>query len=809
MIKRFKIILIVLILLSGLSAVPANAEIKQTRLPGGVPIVDTQEIAELQARIKNIKKFRPTVALVLSGGGAKGISHVGVIKYLESIGMPIDVILGTSMGGLVGGMYSLGYSSSELEEIIKNIDWNASLTDDIPRDYISYTENKYKEKYILSFPFYYSKEDFLKMRRREDDGYGNNKRYEPIHLGAGGDDPSKLVKENILGSLPSGFIFGQNVSNLLSSLTIGYQDSMKFIDLPIPFICISTEMVTGKAKIWTSGKLTTALRSTMSIPGIYAPVRVDGMVLVDGGMRDNYPTDIAKYLGIDFIIGVDLAQGFRTYNQLNNLADIILQGVTMLGRESYENNLKDSDVTIKPELNEYGMMSFDKESLDTIMKRGYEAAEKQAKNLKALKKRIGSSGLVYNNKRLHINNDKFSISSIRLSGINDRESKHIMDMLHMDVRKKIGKEDLHKAVATIYGTKAFDYVTYELQGREEPYRLDLNCKKGPLHKAGFGARIDTDEIVSVLMNLGWNVHKLQGSVFDFVGKIGMNPYVGLHYYYMGNNGPTFNVTAKFRYVGHTKLNWNESRFNADYSNMKEEIFFSNISWSKFDLKTGLRNDFYKVNSIFTDNKQLEKYDLNSIKNSFVSLFLNARTDTFDSGYFPTKGFTIGIDYSWVFAGLQNKINPFSVLHFDAKTAINFGRMLTVIPSVNARLIIGKGSVPLPYINVVGGSVEGRYMNQQIPFIGVNNLCAAEDIMTVFRTDFRFKLFKNNFLTAIINVADSFPNMVDILSFENRRDFLGIGIEYAYDSIIGPIKANIHWSSVDKRPGIYLSVGYDF
>ena len=101
------------------------------------------------------------------------------------------------------------------------------------------------------------------------------------------------------------------------------------------------------------------------------------------------------------------------------------------------------------------------------------------------------------------------------------------------------------------------------------------------------------------------------------------------------------------------------------------------------------------------------------------------------------------------------------------------------------------------------------MNQQIPFIGVNNLCAAEDIMTVFRTDFRFKLFKNNFLTAIINVADSFPNMVDILSFENRRDFLGLGIEYAYDSIIGPIKANIHWSSVDKRPGIYLSVGYDF
>lgn len=774
--------------------------------------MDTLDLKAIRSKLEEIKKTRPTVALVLSGGGAKGASHVGVIKYIEELGIPVDVVLGTSMGGLVGGFYSLGYDVEELEEIIRTIDWNSALTDDISRDYISYAENKYREKYVLSFPFYYDKKEFLRMRGLDSQLAELEHKYDALRLGAEEKDTDKLVKDNLLGSLPAGFIFGQNVNNILSSYTIGYQDDIKFGNLPKPFVCVATEMVTGKAKIWTAGKLNVALRSTMSIPGVFSPVRVDGMVLVDGGMRDNYPTDIARYLDPDFIIGVDLSQGFRGYNNLNNLAEIIWQGVDMLGRESYERNAKETEVTIKPKLTEYGMMSFDKASIDTIMQRGYAAAVEQTDNLLAIKALIGErkSALSAPRKATNINKTLLTVSGIEITGVNDQESLYLMDKFKLDIKKPVSRDDINNAVATIYGTKSFDYVTYELQGENEPYRLRINCKKGPLNKLGLGFRIDSEEIVSMLLNFGWNVHRLQGSSLDITGKIGINPYLDLRYYYVGANGPTFNTRAKFHYTGRSTVKLGEANFTSDYSKMMEEIYFSNISWSKFDLKTGIRNEFYKINSIFTDNINMVTYDLNTMKNSFVSLFLNARADTFDRGYFPRKGFTIGLEYYWVFAGLQQKIVPFSSLQFDMKSVFNAGERFSIIPSLNLRFIFGSpADLPLPYINVAGGSMAGRYLDQQLPFIGVNDIFAADNMLMILRSDFRFKLFKNNYISAIVNVADTFPQFKDIINFNNSIGYVGAGLEYAYDSIIGPIKADLHWSSVNKKIGIYLSIGYDF
>lgn len=782
------------------------------RFPGGFPIVDTLDLKAIRSKLEEIKKTRPTVALVLSGGGAKGASHVGVIKYIEELGIPVDVVLGTSMGGLVGGFYSLGYDVEELEEIIRTIDWNSALTDDISRDYISYAENKYREKYVLSFPFYYDKKEFLRMRGLDSQLAELEHKYDALRLGAEEKDTDKLVKDNLLGSLPAGFIFGQNVNNILSSYTIGYQDDIKFGNLPKPFVCVATEMVTGKAKIWTSGKLNVALRSTMSIPGVFSPVRVDGMVLVDGGMRDNYPTDIARYLDPDFIIGVDLSQGFRGYNNLNNLAEIIWQGVDMLGRESYERNAKETEVTIKPKLADYGMMSFDKASIDTIMRRGYAAAVEQTDNLLAIKALIGErkSALSAARKATNINKTLLTVSGIEITGVNDQESLYLMDKFKLDIKKPVSRDNINNAVATIYGTKSFDYVTYELQGENEPYRLRINCKKGPLNKLGLGFRIDSEEIVSMLLNFGWNVHRLQGSSLDITGKIGVNPYLDLRYYYVGANGPTFNTRAKFHYTGRSTVKLGEANFTSDYSKLMEEIYFSNISWSKFDLKIGIRNEFYKINSIFTDNINMVKYDLNTMKNSFVSLFLNSRADTFDRGYFPKKGFTIGLDYYWVFAGLQQKIVPFSSLQFDMKSVFNVGQRFSMIPSLNLRFIFGSPEeLPLPYINVAGGSMAGRYLDQQLPFIGVNDIFAADNMLMIFRSDFRFKLFKNNYVSAVVNVADTFPQFKDIINFNNSIGYVGAGLEYAYDSIIGPIKADLHWSSVNKKIGIYLSIGYDF
>lgn len=764
-------------------------------------------VEKIKRKLDSIRtvRHRPTVALVLSGGGAKGAAHVGVIKYLESIGMPVDVVMGTSMGGLVGGIYALGYEAEQLDSIIRGIDWDMALSDKVPRDYLSYSAIKYKEKYVLSFPFLYDKKDY--MRKIESDQQ-YTRRVDDIHFGAGEADATNMVKDNLLGSLPSGMVYGQNVNNIFSSLSVGYQDVTDFYDLPIPFLCVATDLVSGTAKIWTEGKLNTALRSTMSIPGLFAPVRVDGMVLVDGGMRNNYPTDLAKKVGADIVIGVNLSEGYKNYNEINNLADIINTGIDMLGRTSFESNIDIPDVNIKPDLHEFNMLSFDDRSIDTIINRGYQAALAVAAKLDSIKAVVGSDRTVFHNDPADdIRLRKVLVSGVEIAGVDDKESLYLMNKIKVGAGSRMGNEEIEDAVATIFGTNAFDYVNYELLGDEEPYWLRFNCKRGPICQLGLGGRFDTEEIVSVLVNLGVGVHKIQGSSLDFTGKVGTNPNASLTYSYISPKGMSFNVMAGVRYTDRNTFSIGDNRFRINFLDVRQEIFLSNIKWSTFFLKTGFRNDYYNVNSVMAE-QAFGDYDVNQLSNDYVTFFFNARKDSFDNAYIPTKGKSFGLSYDWVFGGGPQKFNNFHAFTLDAKQVVG-GDRFAFIPSVNIRYLLGD-EVPVPFTNTIGGSMAGRYLDQQIPFIGINNAAAMQKILGVARADWRVKLLKNNYLTAIANYALSCD---EISAFKNWNEdvagYLGCGLQYTYNSIVGPLSLNVHWSSYTHNVGLYLSLGFDF
>lgn len=764
-------------------------------------------VEKIKRKLDSIRtvRHRPTVALVLSGGGAKGAAHVGVIKYLESIGMPVDVVMGTSMGGLVGGIYALGYEAEQLDSIIRGIDWDMALSDKVPRDYLSYSAIKYKEKYVLSFPFLYDKKDY--MRKIESDQQFT-RRVDDIHFGAGEADATNMVKDNLLGSLPSGMVYGQNVNNIFSSLSVGYQDETDFYDLPIPFLCVATDLVSGTAKIWTEGKLNTALRSTMSIPGLFAPVRVDGMVLVDGGMRNNYPTDLAKKVGADIVIGVNLSEGYKNYNEINNLADIINTGIDMLGRTSFESNIDIPDVNIKPDLHEFNMLSFDDRSIDTIINRGYQAALTVAAKLDSIKAVVGSDRTVFHNDPADdIRLRKVLVSGVEIAGVDDKESLYLMNKIKVGAGSRMGNAEIEDAVATIFGTNAFDYVNYELLGDEEPYRLRFNCKRGPICQLGLGGRFDTEEIVSVLVNLGVGVHKIQGSSLDFTGKVGTNPNASLTYSYISPKGMSFNVMAGVRYTDRNTFSIGDNRFRINFLDVRQEIFLSNIKWSTFFLKTGFRNDYYNVNSVMAE-QAFGDYDVNQLSNDYVTFFFNARKDSFDNAYIPTKGKSFGLSYDWVFGGGPQKFNNFHAFTLDAKQVVG-GDRFAFIPSVNIRYLLGD-EVPVPFTNTIGGSMAGRYLDQQIPFIGINNAAAMQKILGVARADWRVKLLKNNYLTAIANYALSCD---EISAFKNWNEdvagYLGCGLQYTYNSIVGPLSLNVHWSSYTHNVGLYLSLGFDF
>ena len=768
------------------------------------PRADSLAVERMKERMAVIRQTRPTVALVLSGGGAKGAAHVGVIRYIEELGIPVDMVLGTSMGGLIGGLYSLGYTVDQMDSLVRNMDWNWALSDRLSRKYITYSDLKYKEKYLLSIPFFYER-DYYRMMRADENRFDPSHRHDILHVGADNEDGADFLKKNFLGSLPSGYIYGQNVSNLISSLTIGYQDPMSFQEFPIPFVCVASDMVSGKAKIWHEGKINDALRSTMSIPGMFAPVRVDGMVLVDGGLRDNYPTALAREMGADIIIGVDLSETRRTYTDVNNIGDIIGQGIDMLGRDAFERNVNIPDVKIRPQLRGFNMMSFDAESIDTIMVRGLEAAQAQDSLLREVAKRT-SEALASPRKpsAFGFETDSLVIADVEIKGVLPREGELLDKRLNLKFGQKISKEDLNDIVAKIYGTQSYDYVTYELLGDSEPFKLVLNCRKGPIHQLGLGVRADTEEIVSVLLNVGFNAHKLHGHIYDLSGKVSANPYFQFHWSYDLPKMPTINAKASVRWTDLNMLNFGNNNLSLSYFCTKQELFLSNIKWRQFDIKGGVRNEVFNVRNV-KSSQIIGDYDFDQLTNDFVSLYLDARTDTFDDGYFPTRGVNAGLSYNWTFAGFPHRFNNFHTLQADAKTVLPIGDIFAFIPSFNLRFLFGD-DIPVAYFNAIGGSLAGRYVDQQMPFLGVTNLSAMKNMLTIYRADLRFTLAKNHYLTGTVNYARDCDKL---RNYAAGPGYFGAALEYSFDTIFGPLSANVHWSDITRKVGFYLSAGYSF
>lgn len=775
---------------------------------------DSVSIAKIQHKMDSIRQHRPSVALVLCGGGALGAAHVGVIKYLEQIGIPVDMVLGTSMGGLIGGLYALGYNGVQLDSIVRSIDWDLVLSDKVSREYISYAQNEYEEKYVLRFPFYYS------QKASDEDGSDidfSDEDESTGHVRFGAERGKR--RESVANSLPAGIIRGQNVYNIIASLSVGYQDSLAFSDLPIPYACVAADLVEGNGVYWHSGKFTTAMRSTMSIPGMFYPVRVGDMVLVDGGLRDNFPVSEAKMLGADILIGVDLTGEKKTADDINNLMDVLVRWSDMLGMPAYNTNVGLLDVHIRPDLKEYNMMSFDSQSIDTLINRGWAAALVQADTLAYLKSLVGPAEKeLQGHPAVNVNVTPVVISGVEVNGVSGKD-KEILMKQHVGVEAgdTLTREDIESVVAKIYGTKAFEYVAYELAGNGNPYTLVINCKRGPIHRLGVGIRADTEEIVAVAFNFGLNSYDLYGHKFDFSARISGNPHMKLIYSFDGLKLPTFNVSTDFRWTNLDllgNLGVDRTNMNLKYFSTTQEVYLSHMEWTLFDLKAGLRNKYFKVRYLSNDiasSSYIEDLDYDQLKNDYVSAFVNARTDTFDDGYFPHKGFTIGADYEWVFLGHPNDIDRFHVVSFDVKGVVPAKKVFAWIPYGALRFVMG-GTRMVGYTNYVGGSMNGRYFEQQLAFMGINNAVPMENIIVLTRSDFRFQVAKNHYVSGIFNYArdcDKLKNFLD----SSAGDSYGAAIEYGFDTTFGPIKADLHWSNINKDKnggvGFYFSIGYNF
>ena len=772
------------------------------------PRADAQYIREVRRRLDQVRteQKRPTVALVLSGGGAKGAAEVGAIKYIEEMGIPIDFVCGTSIGGLVGGMYALGYKAGDLEALFTTQDWNVMLTDRIPMQFIPYSTKVDRATYLLTVPFW-------RPAPKDPDRPGRLR----DALRSRGQEELQEAFERPRGaaSLPSGYAYGFNVINLLTSLSVGYQDSISFSRLPIPYACVAGDMVTSNAKYWGEGSVITAMRSTMSIPGLFDPVRTGGMVLVDGGVRNNFPTDVAKAVGADLLIGIELSDARPDYEQIDNLGSMLGRFIAMLGRDSFNKNVGRSDIFIKPELGEFNMLSFNREAVDSMLVRGYAAAAAQRDGLLAIREQTGSASAAVPSpqgpRATDISRTPVAISGIEYDGLDEAAARRMTRLTGLDPAAPLDKATIDEAMCRLQATGAFESISYSLYGSQEPYKLVFHCRLAPVHNFSLGLRADSEEGAALLFRAGLWANRLSGSKLSLTTRLGQNLKGVAHYSLDMGDLPTINVALSLsRFRGSLGNQGEKLKYDVAYWAHREDFYISGVDWTRLDFRAGLAQKGYSLTPQTVFAQEMAR-DGMSLSSNYIGTYLQVDYDTFDAPYFPTRGVAVRLraDYDFLQPGRRD-FSPVLSGDLDLRAAIPLGGKFTFLPDLRLRSIshFGEKAVDgLFHTNFVGGVLARRYTEDQLPFFGINHVLPMQDYLADATLELRYSPADKLYFSALAGVLVTDDKIGGLITHP-LPDIFALGLQAAYDTIVGPVRFNIHWSDTQKW-GAYLGVGFDF
>lgn len=744
---------IAIVLLALLSAIVGNA----STLPG-----DT------------IRAPRPKVGIVLSGGGARGAAHIGALKYIEEIGLPVDYIVGTSMGSIIGGLYALGYTPDEIGSLISHLDWSRYMSNSVERRDISSAEKHRRSTYLVNIPFNHGElRDQIRAMK-------NN---EPT-------DPSS----SFIASLPDAFIGGTDLLNLFNSLCIGYQDSIDFNELPIPFACVATDIVTGNAVVLRSGKFPEAIRASMAIPGVFSPMTLDGKVLMDGGLVNNFPTDICRDIGADIIIGIEVSSMLKSdINDLKSLPQLASQLMDVVTMGHNQENRELCDLYIHPNVNDYGMLSFTTEAIDTIVQRGYRFTSRFRNELMTIKRYIDSiepaSKTLHAPKAQYVTDDTIRLENITMNNVNHKEFKWLMRKSRLKLGQDIPSSDLQRAINVFKGKGNFERIEYRLKPTAHPsdppvkndFDLILDFHLAEPHNLSIGMNYDSEESAGVIVNLGINQNKFSGLKFNVTGRLGFNTKVNSTLTWAGLSLANFNLSYEFRRAKHNYFILGETA----------ALVFKQHRLSFYISEFHLRNIKTRVG-----------LEAEGLYGPFATLTF----DNMDHAYFATKGLKINTEFHERFGNPQG--SPVTDISFNAIDHISTGR-ITFIPQFYSRFAICE-ELPYLYRNIIGGQVYGRYYDYQLPFVGINNTTLANPYAAIARLDIRYRVFQRHYLTATANVIRSAENLGTLLSFDNEGvNHWGCALRYSYDSPVGPITFDLHYSDITKDWGSYFSLGYTF
>lgn len=719
-------------------------------------------------------KSRPKIGLTLSGGGAKGLAHIGILKAIDSAGLKIDYITGTSMGAIVGALYASGYSGNDIEALRKDIDFDVLLSNNVPLKTLSMEEKDQYSRFAIELPFI------------------NNK----IRL-------------------TTGVITGQELNLKFSELFFHVHQIRNFSNLKIPFKCMATDLETGDLVVMDTGNIITALRATMAIPSVFSAVARDGKKLVDGGLVRNFPVKNVKEMGADIVIGSNVTNGLAKIDRIKNPVDVLLQMAFYREAGDFKEELPLTDIYIHIPLTEYNTGSFGSGS--EILNIGIETGKQYYPVFKKLADSINALGAAKEKEAEPISSKTVFISTYKVRGLKKTTPPFFFHLMNFDDHKSYTALQINKSIRRAIGSRYYGSITYNLEPvSKDTANIVFTAEENPNTYLKAGLYYTRFRGINVNVNLTSRDFIIPNSRSMVSASIGESSQIEAeHFQYLGRikniafiagfrlDNQTINTFQDFKVDGAFKQNFSQTFLNFQNSGNNKVAAGIGTAFEYIRYSPSIRS-VNEVKGRFTDFK------------SYVYLKYNNMNQIF----FPTKGLKLNVELGQVW-NQKPKLTQFkngirvipSDLNFDNYTRLVLDAVF--VSSLNKRFTllsefqagINFTNTPNYLNNFYIGGLNGSFRNQ-IRFAGIQEATVNSSSITALLLGLRYNPANNIYITGRINgLVKNFATKRN--STSGKDALTGYALTFAYKTPIGPVELSAMYCDQSKRLQSYVLVGIPF
>lgn len=718
----------------------------------------------------------PKVGLVLSGGGAKGLAHIGVLKVLEEAGVRVDYIGGTSMGAIVGALYSAGYNAHQLDSIFQEINFNILIQDELPRSAKTFYEKRDSERYAITLPF-----------------------------------------DNFDISFPSALSRGQNIYNLMSKLTLHLEDKQDFSKLPIPFFAVATDVETGEEVILDKGYLPQAISASAAIPSLFSPVMVDSRLLIDGGVVNNYPVEELRRRGAEIIIGVDVQDSLVARDEMRSVFELLTQVSNFRTIADMSKKIEKTDIFIKPDIKNFSVISFERGA--EIIKNGEEAARKKMEQLKE----IAAKQKPYPVERKFIPSvDSLYLTDVRIEGKTSYPRAYILGKLKLKYPDKVTYKDLNLGINNLSATRNFNRINYRLVPLHQGFVLVVQLEENPSKTLlRMGLHYDNVYKSAALVNLTHKRLLVGNDVTSLDVALGDNFRYNFNYYI--DKGYYWSFGLKSRYNRFSKgVGFDFAAENAgidvgginqleiDYQDFTNQLYIETLFQQVFSFGVGLEHKHLEITSetIGTptpDEPASGVFDKSAYYGSFGYLTLDNR----DYKYFPTKGVFFEGDFHWYLmsSDFQENFEPFSVA--KGRIGYNYSPVTKLTAHISSEAGFRIGSRHNNIFDFFLGGYGNDFINNFTPFYGYPYIALSGDSFIKGLVELDYRFLRKNHIVLSANFANVENELYSTGNWFTWPDYSGYGIGYGLETFLGPVEVKYSISPELKESQWYFSLGFWF